>query len=196
MRVSLVVLVTASMLVTACGGGLRDSRLNPANWFGRSTSVKTETGTVRTADGTVEEVNPLIGQRKQSQLKAANRKRTTTITGGGLFGLKKEKLYEGTLVDQVSDLQVERTATGAIVRAVGLTTRQGAFDVRLLPKGDGKPVQGVLTYELLAMQPINTSQGPERTRRIEAAQPLSNIELEEVRTIRVIARRNTRQTTR
>lgn len=194
MRFTPVALILAMLVLTACGGSLRDSRLNPANWFGRSTSVETEPGTVRTADGRVEEVNPLIGARKQSQLIASNRKVTNTT--GSIFDRDKEEIYEGTLIDQVTDLAVERTSTGAIVRATGLTTRQGAYDVRLLPTGDGKPVDGVLTYEFLAMQPINTAQGPEHTRRIQAAQPLTSAELDEIRSIRVIAKRNTRSSTR
>ncbi|GAB4296685.1 MAG: hypothetical protein Kow0058_13770 [Roseovarius sp.] len=193
MRFSLSALLIAAMLLSACGG-FRESRLNPANWFGRSTSAPTEPGTVRTADGRVEEVNPLIGARKQSQLIAANRK--VRNNSGSIFDRSKDEVYLGTPVEQVTDLVVERTSTGAIVRASGLSSRQGAFDVRLVATGDGKPVDGVMSYELLAMQPINTAQGPANTRRIEAAVALSNAELEDIRTIRVIAKRNTRQTRR
>lgn len=195
MRFSLVVLLVATMLLPACGGSLRDSRINPANWFGRSTSVETEPGTVRTADGRVEEVNPLIGERRQSKMIPSNRK--VHNDSGSIFDRgKKDEIYEGTRVDRVTDLAVERTSTGAIVRVTGVSSRQGAFDVRLLPLGDGEPVDGVMTYELLALQPINTAVGPEHTRRIQAAQPLSMNDLQEIRTIRVIARNNTRQTTR
>jgi len=194
MRFTPVALILARLVLTACGGGLRDSRLNPANWFGRSTSVETEPGTVRTADGQIEEVNPLIGARKQSQLIASNRKVTHPTVR--IFDRDKDEVYLGPLIDQVTDLAVERTSTGAIVRATGVTSRQGAYDVRLIPLGEGKPVDGVLSYEFLAMQPINTAQGPEHTRRIQAAQPLTNIELEEIRSIRVIAKRNTRASTR
>ncbi|WP_422028550.1 hypothetical protein [Roseovarius sp.] len=194
MRFTVVALILSTLLLSACGGGLRESRLNPANWFGRSTSVETEPATVRTADGRVQAVNPLIGERGYSQLSAANRKVTTERTG--LFGRKKEVIYQGTLISQVTDLTIEPTATGAIVRAVGLTTRQGAYDVRLLPLFDGEPRDGVLTYEFLALQPINTPQGPEHTRRIQAAQALTHGDLEKIRTIRVIAKRNTRQSAR
>ena len=195
MRFSLVVLLVATMLLPACGGSLRDSRINPANWFGRSTSVETEPGTVRTADGRVEEVNPLIGERRQAKMIPSNRK--VHNDSGSIFDRgKKEEIYDGTRIDRVTDLAVERTSTGAIVRATGISSRQGAYDVRLLPVGDGGPVDGVITYELLALQPINTAIGPEHTRRIQAAQPLSVNDLEEIRTIRVIARHNTTQTTR
>lgn len=194
MRHTVVVVILSSLLVSACGGGLRESRLNPANWFGRSTSTETEPGTVRTADGRVQEVNPLIGERAQSKLVAANRK---TVSGSGsIFDRNKEEIYRGTLVDQVTDLKIEPTATGAIVRAIGVTSRQGAFDVRLIPLNQGDPVDGVLTYEFLAMQPINTAQGPLHTRQIEAARPLTKPDLEKIRTIRVIAKRNTRSSQR
>ncbi|MCZ7677188.1 MAG: hypothetical protein M5U35_16890 [Roseovarius sp.] len=197
MRFSLVALLVAILVLPACGGGsMRESRLNPANWFGRSTSVETPTepGTVRTADGRVEEVNPLIGERRQSKMIQSNRR--VHRNSGSIFDRKKTEVYEGTRIDQVTDLDIERTSTGAIVRATGVSSRQGAFDVRLIALGDGKPVDGVLSYEFLALQPINTAVGPEHTRRIQVAQPLSNVQLEEVRTIRVIARHNTRQTSR
>lgn len=194
MRHTVVIVILSSLLLSACGGGLRESRLNPANWFGRSTSAETEPGTVRTADGRVQEVNPLIGERAQSQLVAANRK--TVSNSGSIFDRNKEEVYRGTLVDQVTDLEIERTATGAIVRAIGVTSRQGAFDVRLIPLNQGVPVDGVLTYEFLALQPINTAQGPLHTRKIQAAQPISKADLEEIRAIRVIAKRNTRSSQR
>lgn len=193
MRFTAVALIASTLILSACGGSIRESRLNPANWFGRSTSTRVETATTA-ADGTVKPVNPLIGKRKQSQLVAANRK---TVTGSGsIFDRKKETIYEGTLIDQVTDLEIERTSTGAIIRATGLTARQGAFDVRLLPLGNGAPVDGVLTFEFLALQPINTYQGPERTRRVQAAYALSNPELEKIRTIRVLAKRNVRTSKR
>lgn len=194
MRFTVVALILSTLLLSACGGGLRESRLNPANWFGRSTSTKVETRTVTTADGQVQQVNPLIGERNQSKIVAANRK--VVVDGGSIFDRKKEVIYQGTLIDQVTSLEIERTATGAIVRATGISARQGAFDVRLLPLGDGEPVNGVLTYEFLAMQPINTYQGPEHLRRIQAADALSNLELEKIKTIRVIARRNVRTSQR
>ena len=194
MRFTFVALILSTLVLSACGGGLRESRLNPVNWFGSSTSVKTEPGTVRTADGRVQQVNPLIGERGQSKLIAKNRKRSTE--GGSIFDRNKDEVYEGSLVAQVTSLEIERTSTGAIVRAVGLTTRQGAYDVRLLPVNDEGPVNGVMTYELLAYQPINTAQGPEHTRRVQAAQALSNQDLDEIRTINVIAKRNTRTSRR
>ncbi|MEQ9259193.1 MAG: hypothetical protein RIG84_08840 [Roseovarius sp.] len=194
MRFSLLALLVSTMLLSACGGGLRDSRINPANWFGRSTSTANETGTVVTADGEVQQVNPLIGEKKQSQLTT---KKQRGATAGGLSILDKEEgPYLGTMVDQVTSLSVERTSTGAIVKVTGVTARQGAYDVRLVEANNGTPVDGVLTYELRALQPLNTFQGPEPTRRIEAGAPLTMGDLEMINSVRVVAKRNTRTTRR
>ncbi|WP_397543148.1 hypothetical protein [Roseovarius salis] len=194
MRFTVVIMLIASIGLAGCGGSLRESRLNPVNWFGSSTSQEVESGTVTTADGRVEEINPLIGEDKQSQLVAANR--SSLQKSGILRRRNKESPYLGTRVDQVTELGVEPTSTGAIVRVSGLSGRQGAFDVRLLPLDEDQPQDGVMTYELLALQPVNTPQGPARTRQLQAAAPLSSAELDEIRTIRVIARRNVRTTRR
>lgn len=194
MRFTVVIMLIASIGLAGCGGSLRESRLNPVNWFGSSTSQEVESGTVTTADGRVEEINPLIGEDKQSQLVAANR--SSLQKSGILRRRNKESPYLGTRVDQVTELVVEPTSTGAIVRVSGLSGRQGAFDVRLLPIDEDQPQDGVMTYELLALQPVNTPQGPARTRQLQAAAPLSSAELDEIRTIRVIARRNVRTTRR
>jgi hypothetical protein len=191
MRLSHVIILISGFAVASCGS-VRESRLNPVNWFGSSTSTEVET--IVTEDGQVVEANPLIGARRQSQVINVNN-RTSAGVGKISFGAE-EGPYEGTLVDQVTELDVKRTSTGAIVTVAGLTTRQGAYDVRLVPANGGQVVDGVLTLELRALQPIQTAQGPERTRRIRAAAPLSVQELEQIRTVRVIARRNTRTSRR
>lgn len=194
MRVTLIAMFITSMLLGGCGGSLGESRLNPANWFGSSTSEKVESGRVTTADGRVEEVNPLIGETEQSQLVAANR---SSVQKSGLLRRRaKETPYQGTRVHKVTALDVAPTSTGAIVRVNGVSGRQGAFDVRLLPVDEDQPRDGVMTYELLALQPVNTPQGPERTRTIQAAAALNSAKLKDVRTIRVLGRTNMRTTRR
>ncbi len=129
-------------------------------------------------DGT-EEVNPLIPERS------------------GIFDRRpKEEVYEGTPVDQVTALSIERTPGGAIVRATGVTLRQEAFDVRLETEGgeddDLMPVDGVLTFRLSAVQSRVAPQGPERTRRVHVARFVSDQALAQTRVIRVVAARNER----
>ena len=190
MRFLLSILVISSLTLASCGG-LRDSRLNPANWFGKSRSQAVEQPAG--ASG-AKEVNPLIGDRSRSALVRA--KNTTTIQRSGILRRKKVVPYEGTLVDQVTDLQVERTSTGAIVQVTGLSLRQGAYDVRLLRDNEEVSEDGVLTYTLRALQPVNTRQGPQRTRTIRAADYISSEDLARVRVIRVSGARNIRTTSR
>lgn len=146
-------------------GGFRDSNFNPRNWFGRSTSVPVA----------VEERNALIPARS------------------GIA--RPEVVYRGTRVDQVTDLAIERTPGGALVRATGVATRQGAYDVRLVPLGS--PDNGVLSYELQVLYPRErTLQGPEQSRTVTVANALTDQQLDGVRTIRVIGARNERTSTR
>lgn len=195
MRVSWIILITACAALASCGS-VRESRLNPVNWFGSSTSTSNETQTTVNAEGDVVEVNPLIGENRRNPIQNVTTRSTSVADRVSLFGEKEEGPYLGTLVDQVTDLEIKRTTTGAIVTASGLTTRQGAYDVRLVARNDGFPVDGVLTLELRALQPIETIQGPERTRRVQAATPLSVQELGLVRTVQVVARSNTRTSRR
>ncbi|MEL6314984.1 MAG: hypothetical protein AAFN44_13995 [Pseudomonadota bacterium] len=195
MRHNLLILLMTSLVLMSCGT-VRESRFNPINWFGSSTSSTNETGTVVAADGEVVEVNPLIGERKQSQIKNVTNRSTSVADRASLLAADDEEPYLGTMVDQVSSLEIQKTTTGAIVTVSGVTTRQGAYDVRLVALNNGAIVDGVLTYELRALQPIQTAQGPERTRRIQAAAPISVQELELVRTVQVVARRNTRTSRR
>ena len=191
MRVLIPVLLMSTLVLSGCGGW-SVSRANPKNWFGRSTSeviVATDPGA-----GQDVEYNPLIENTERSAL---IRKNKTTIQKSGLLRRRdKVVAYEGTLVDQITDLNVEPTPTGAIVRVTGLPSREGAFDVRLLRENEDGPVDGVMTYTLNAYQPIQTRRGSERTRTVRAGDFLSNDELARTTTIRVQGARNVRTTQR
>lgn len=164
MRKSLAGLVILSMTLSACGGW-RDSRVNPSNWFGNSRSEPVAENAAQT--------NPLIPENT-----SIFRRRAV------------EEVYEGTPVDQITALSVERTSSGAIIRVEGLTLRQGAYDVRLTSDTDGQPVNGVLELSLKALQPDDTPQGPDRTRTVTVGRALSESDLAEITTIRVIGARN------
>ena len=195
MRLQLLIAIVLSFALASCGT-VRESRINPLNWFGSSTSTSNEVESVVAEDGTVTQVNPLIGERRQSQIKNKTNRSTSVSDQIRIFGDDDEGPYLGTLVDQVTSLDVKRTTTGAIVSVSGVTTRQGAYDVRLVPREPGFIVDGVMTFELRALQPIQTPQGPERTRRVQAGTPLSVQELDQLRTVQVVARRNTRSSRR
>lgn len=167
MRISLSVLLIASLTLGACGV-VRNSALNPVNWFGRSTSVA-----VAPTDSAP--VNPLIPQ------------------SSGLFGDRNApKIYIGEPFDEITDLTIERVAGGAIVRATGLADRQGVYSVQLTPANDDEtPVNGVLTYRLEGIEPVkNTAVGGPATREVTAARKVTDQQLRGVSTIRVEGVRN------
>ena len=167
MRISLSVLLVASMGLGACGV-VSDSALNPTNWFGRSASVPVEEAST----------NPLIPAGQ-----------------GGLFAGRRaqNELYIGTPFDEIVDLTVERIPGGAIVRATGLAARQGTYSVQLTPENEDElPVNGVLTYRLEGVAPTNTAVGTPPTREVTAARKLTSQELRGVRSIRVEGLRNAR----
>lgn len=175
MRIFTTSLLVATLTLSACGT-VRDSRLNPFNWFGRSQSQ------VVVAD-TREETNPLIPERNQ-----------------GLFDnfRRQEIVIPTNPVDQISDLVIERVPGGAIVRASGITTHRGPFNVLLVPQTEDEvPVDGVLSYSLEAARPASAPQGgPERIRTVTAARHLTDNQLRNVRVIRVAGVRNARTSAR
>lgn len=173
MRIATSALLVSVMVVSSCAA-VRDSRVNPFNWFGRSTSEPVRE--------TQENTNPLIPQAQ------------------GIFARQRarEGVYSGTPVAQVTELVVEPVAGGAIIRVKGLNAKQGAYDVQLTPELESEtPVDGVLSYRLEARQSQRiTAVGPERTRTIVAARHVTNQTLQGVRTIRVAAQQNVRSTRR
>lgn len=171
-----VTLLTISSLALAGCSGFRDSGANPANWFGSSQSAPR----AAPADAEAGAVNPLIPE-----------------DGDSIFARKPEaETYAGTPIYTVKNLTVEPSAGGAIVKATGVSLRQGAYDVRLWPENDGEPVNGVLTYTMRAIQRADTPQGPERTRRVSAGQFVSDQTLTQVRSVHVLGRTTTATTRR
>jgi len=161
-------LLCSALVLAGCGGGLANSWVNPGNWFGQSR------GEALAADGPV---NPLIPKRSL---------------------LKRAKVpYQGTAVDQITELRIERLPGGAIIRVVGVADAIGYYDVRLQSDTDGKPVKGVLSYTLNAARPAELIQGGgAAARQITAARYVSDQDLEGVRTITVRGARNQRSTRR
>lgn len=173
MRVLTSALLISAMTLTACGA-VRDSRVNPFNWFGNSRSEPIAAQEVNT--------NPLIPS-----------------TGGLFSNNRKERdKYLGQPIDQVSGLVIERVPGGAIVRVTGITKTQGVHAIQLTPETkDETPVDGVLTYRLEGIQPSsNQPVGSEHTRTVVAARSLTDQELRAVRTIRIVAARNVRTSRR
>ncbi len=95
------------------------------------------------------------------------------------------------LIDQVTELAVDRTPTGAIIRAVGLPQTQGFWDAELVRVPGGAP--GVATYEFRVLPPVTPNpQSTQQSREIIAGAFLTNPQLNRVRTIVVTGQRNQR----
>ncbi len=168
MQKSLGVLLVSTLVLTSCGR-VAESRLNPINWFGRAERVES-----------TEEVNPLIPQEKES-----------------IFRPTTDDTYPGTPVSTVTELKVERVSGGALIRIEGVAATQGAFEVLLEPENeDHLPVDGVLTYNLKAIQPAGFRTGTPQSRELTEAIFRTDQELRGVRTIRVVATSNALQVRR
>jgi hypothetical protein len=167
-----VLLLIASLTVTACGS-MRDSSLNPANWFGSSSAAPVEPAA---------NTNPLIPEQS------------------GIFAERRaqQDLYVGRPIDTVSNLVVERIPGGAIIRATGVAATQGVHDIRLIPATEDEvPVDGVLAYRLEGIPPaVATPVGSPATRQVVAARRVSDQMLAGVRSIRVEGDRNAQVTSR
>lgn len=170
MRKSIIAVVVAGVTLSSVGAcsSVSASRYNPLNWFGSSEEVNVSNG----------EVNALIPAKSK-----------------GLFK-KTDYVYPGTPVGQVTDVKIERTVSGAIIRVTGVADVVGAHSVKLQPENGGKPVKGVLTYQLLAIQDSGVGGGSELSRELIVAHALTTQQLQNVRTIKVVAGRNARQTRR
>ena len=167
--------LAAAGVLAGCGG-FRESRINPRNWFGRSRSRRRETAAAADPDA-----NPLIPEQDE----------------GGIFDAirrsNREGPYTGTLVAEISALDVEQATGGAIIRVRGLSAPQGVHDVRLVPDTpDGEPVDGVLGYDLRAVHQPVTVATDARRREVQAAVFVSDKTLRSVREIRVRGLQNER----
>jgi hypothetical protein len=147
-------IVMCSVLVLGACGNVRDSRLNPRNWFSASTS------------------EPTLGPTAQVQdFRPA--------------------------VPQVASLAIERTSSGALVRASAVMPSGGWWDAELIPENNGRPVNGVLTYRFVAAAPRTPVQASsERARTITAAATISSFTLDEVTSVVVRGDQNQRSARR
>jgi len=161
------VLVLSALVLTSCSA-VRDSRMNPFNWFGRSESVPVATETA---------VNPLIPKRSAS-----------------IFRQERDDSYRGTNIGEVTGLVIERRPGGAIIRATGVADAQGAFDLRLV-KVDEESDGTTLTYAMRGLQPSG-AQGAVASRTHTVAVWVTDNDLLGVRTIQVRGDRNIRSTRR
>jgi hypothetical protein len=92
-------------------------------------------------------------------------------------------------MDRITDVTVEETSTGVILRATGVMKAQGYYDAELV----GLPVdaEGVKVFEFRIRAPeATTGPGPEVSRQVTAAAALSFYQLGQIASLRVQAAEN------
>lgn len=144
--------VFLTLAIALSGCGLRESRLNPFNWFGSGADAET-------------------AQPMEIQVRQDTR----------------------PLVAQITDLVVERTPGGAIVRVTALPPEQGWYDAGLVAETGDTPVDGVIAYSFRARPPAApTRVSTVQSRELVAAVFISDIALATARQIRVTGALNSR----
>ena len=155
MKAPLAALLIASLAVSGCGG-LRESRMNPRNWFGHSRSAE----------------RPDLGQ-------------TSAVVDNR------------PLVPAVSEMSIERTSSGAIVRAEAVMPSAGWWDAALVPEDFGRPHDGVLTFRFVAAAPRTpTPETNPAARTLVAAFALTQAQLDTTAEIVVVGETNSRRARR
>lgn len=101
------------------------------------------------------------------------------------------------LVPNVGEMRIERTSSGAIIRAEAVMPTAGWWDAELVPENEGRPVDGVLTLRFVAAAPRDAvATQSVRGRTITAAYTLSNAQLDVIGSIVVTGQENSRRTRR
>lgn len=165
MRISVIRRPLIGGLVLALGlagcGYVRDSAINPANWFGRGQVTEVE------AEGTR---NPLL-----PRLSAFSR---------------RPEVYPGDAIGQVTAMGIDRLPGGAVVRVTGISDRQGPYEARVVKDEDAStPDTLVYTFEVVTPRRAPAT-GSVASRTVTAAVYLDLDALEGVRRITVRGARN------
>lgn len=98
------------------------------------------------------------------------------------------------VIDQIVELQIEPTRSGAILRATGLAATQGFYNAELVLAGSEN---GDLTYDFRVMAPAGFEAiGTEASRRITVALELSAAKIAGIRSVTVRGVQNARSSRR
>ncbi|MFK7753786.1 MAG: hypothetical protein AB8B51_14705 [Sedimentitalea sp.] len=173
MQKTVMAISVASLVLASCGW--REARVNPRNWFGNSESRPVQD--VRAEDAEAEPTNALIPRVRR-----------------GIFQ-RPDAVDNSELIASITGLRIEQTPSGAIIYTEGQAARLGAYDTELRPLDDS--AAGVLAFEFRVVYPSDpTAPGTEFTRTIREAVSVTEQDLAGIRTIRVVAAGNVRESRR
>ena len=157
-------MTTLVIVASLLGGcGFSDSNWNPFNWFGGG-----QPAPVNASDS-----NPLVPDTRRTRREA-------------------DYVYQGTPIDTISELKIERIPGGAIIRATGVSQYQGGYNAFLYPMiaTDGS-TSDVLTFRFDISLPAGArAGGTTQSREITVARRVTEQDLAGIRTIRVEGRQN------
>jgi hypothetical protein len=118
----------------------------------------------------------------------SSREEPTTLAVGGPAVIDNRAVAQ-----QITDLSIERTPDGAVVRAAALPPNQGWWDSELVAENDGRAVDGVMTYTFRIAAPRTpTPAGTPQSRELTAAAFIPNTRLDAVRQVVVRGAANQR----
>jgi hypothetical protein len=152
MKTPVLALVCAALVLAGCGG-IRESRMNPMNWFGESRASE----------------RPDLGRTSDT-------------------------IDNRPMVPEVSTLVIERTSSGAIIRAEAVMPSGGWWDAELLSENFGRPIDGVLTLRFVAAAPRTPVPAPNAAARtITAVYAINQADLDTIAEIVVAGEGNARR---
>lgn len=158
-------LISTAIFLTVAGcARLSESRINPLNWFGGSRNVVS------------------------TPADPANRTPLVPTAGRGVI------VDNRPFVTSITALSVDRSPTGAIVRATAIAPTQGFFNAELV---FGGVENGVLLLNFRAQAPqVPDVPGTPRSREINAGYVIDAAQLAGIRSIRVQGATNARTASR
>ncbi len=173
MQKPLSLVIFAVLTLSACNNW-SDSRANPSNWFGSSTSTPTEAPAY--------DPNVLVPPERE---------------GTGLFS-RPDPVDNSVPIARIDELRINPTPSGAIIYASGTAARQGAHGAQLVRvESEENQKNGVLEFTFRVSYPsYATNQGTERSRTVSDAANVSLDDLQNIRLVRVVGQQNTLESRR
>lgn len=105
-------------------------------------------------------------------------------------GFLSDRADPRPLAPRVDSMAIERVASGVIVRATTVMPTQGYWDADLVPAPGENPRDGVYRFDFRAWPPVDPAQargGPPRSRELIVGAFISAGDLENVRSVAVVA---------